>query len=237
MKGSIIGDMIGSVYRLNNTLDYNFPILSEKSTFTVCTLSTVAIMDALINNHSYDRSLHDWCNKYSDYSYQTINGINPLVCISPISLLDISPQVAFYNTRLILLCYHSNSTEQIYATIYVLILRRLRLFHKKEVALETMRDGIGKLWREFLPEKGKFSDTVNVTLPLAVHLFIKSQSFEDAIRLAVSYGGDSASLATIVGGLAESYYGISERLWNEVKFMLPKDMLGIIDKIYSLKGE
>ena len=54
----------------------------------------------------------------------------------------------------------------------------------------------------------EFNETCQDTVPQAIEAFLESESFEDAIRTAVSVGGDSDTLAAITGGMAEAYYGV-----------------------------
>ena len=63
--------------------------------------------------------------------------------------------------------------------------------------------------------------------------FIESDSFEDAIRNAVSIGGDSDTIAYIVGGLAEAYYGVRRELKKEVNNFLPIEFKNVINEFYE----
>jgi len=54
----------------------------------------------------------------------------------------------------------------------------------------------------------EFDETCQGTVPQAIEAFLESTSFEDAIRNAISIGGDSDTLAAITGGIAEAYYGV-----------------------------
>lgn len=56
----------------------------------------------------------------------------------------------------------------------------------------------------------EFNETCQNTVPQALMAFFESTSFEDAIRNAISVGGDSDTLAAITGGVAEAYYGVPE---------------------------
>ena len=57
-----------------------------------------------------------------------------------------------------------------------------------------------------------FDETCQGTVPEAIYIFLESKDFEDAIRTAISIGGDSDTLAAIVGSIAEAYYDIPEEL-------------------------
>ena len=74
-----------------------------------------------------------------------------------------------------------------------------------------------------------FDETCQGTVPEAIYIFLESKDFEDAIRTAISIGGDSDTLAAIVGSIAEAYYGVPEEL--------AKKALGYMDsyerKIYD----
>ena len=63
-----------------------------------------------------------------------------------------------------------------------------------------------------------FNPTCAGTVPPALTAFLEAEDFEDALRNAVSIGGDSATLAAVAGSVAEAYYGIPE---NIVKQALP----------------
>jgi ADP-ribosylglycohydrolase len=58
----------------------------------------------------------------------------------------------------------------------------------------------------------RFNETCQQTVPQAITAFLESVDFEDAIRNAISLGGDSDTLAAITGSIAEAAYGIPERI-------------------------
>ena len=70
--------------------------------------------------------------------------------------------------------------------------------------LDFCLDGIRDTYR--------FNETCQETVPQAIEAFLESESFEDAIRCAISVGGDSDTLAAITGSIAEAYYGVPEEL-------------------------
>ena len=61
-------------------------------------------------------------------------------------------------------------------------------------------------------------------VPLSFHIITLSSSFEDAIRLAISHGGDSDTIGAIVGSIAETRFGIPQEIKDKVKSYLPEDM-------------
>ena len=75
-----------------------------------------------------------------------------------------------------------------------------------------------------------FDVTCQGSVPEAIISFLESENFEDAIRNAVSLGGDSDTLAAMAGSIAEAFYGVPENLIAEVRKFLPQDILEVVDK-------
>ena len=72
--------------------------------------------------------------------------------------------------------------------------------------------------------------TCKGTVPQAMQAFFESISFEDAIRNAISIGGDSDTVAAITGAVAEAYYGISEELKETTLSYLDERLLDIVER-------
>ena len=69
------------------------------------------------------------------------------------------------------------------------------------------------------------------SVPEAIISFLESDSYEDAIRNAISLGGDSDTLACITGGIAEAYYGsVPEEISEKVREHLTEDLWGIVER-------
>ncbi len=80
----------------------------------------------------------------------------------------------------------------------------------------------------------KFSETCQETVPQAIQAFLESESFEDAIRNAISIGGDSDTIAAISGGIAEAYYGVPEKLREQALVYMNDELLEIYNKWYGI---
>ena len=79
-----------------------------------------------------------------------------------------------------------------------------------------------------------FNESCQETVPEAIVAFLDSDSYEDAVRNAVSLGGDSDTLACITGGIAEVFYGtVPESIVTEVRKRLTPDLLQVIDDFYG----
>jgi len=75
--------------------------------------------------------------------------------------------------------------------------------------------------------KGKFDETCMDAVPLSFYLLSQASSFEDAIRLAISHGGDSDTIGAIVGSIAEARFGIPQEMKEKALSYLPNDMKDI----------
>lgn len=75
--------------------------------------------------------------------------------------------------------------------------------------------------------KGKFDETCMDAVPLSFYLLSLASSFEDAIRLAISHGGDSDTIGAIVGSIAEARFGIPQEMKEKALSYLPDDMKDI----------
>ena len=74
----------------------------------------------------------------------------------------------------------------------------------------------------------RFDASCQGSVPQAIKAFLEANSFEETIRLAVSIGGDSDTIAAIAGGIAEAYYGIPEHIKMQAIKYLPEDLRDIM---------
>jgi ADP-ribosylglycohydrolase len=79
-------------------------------------------------------------------------------------------------------------------------------------------------------DKYEFDETCQGTVPVAIEAFVESSSFENAIRTAISVGGDSDTIADITGGIAEAYYGVPNALRYIALSYLTSDLRAIYDE-------
>lgn len=81
-----------------------------------------------------------------------------------------------------------------------------------------------------------FNETCQVTVPQAIVCFLESTDFESAIRLAVSIGGDSDTIAAITGSIAEAHYGIPQHIQDKAWDYLPKEIQEVVTKFKQKYG-
>jgi len=104
---------------------------------------------------------------------------------------------------------------------------------KRDIRREIM-DGfgydLGRALAQIRPAYG-FNVTCQRTVPEAIIAFLESESWEDAVRNAVSLGGDADTLACITGGIAEAFYGsIPEPVRAKVKDTLTDDLWAVTER-------
>lgn len=241
MKGAILGDIVGSRFEFKNHLSKDFQMFTYQSVFTDDTVCTIATMDWLMNqSQDYSFYLKKWCRRYpnagysgmfkkwidtSDKPYNSFgNGAG--MRVSPVGLFGsfIGEVLMLAEKTAIATHNHPEGIKGAKAIALAVYLAKSK--SKQEIKTEIEKLG----YKIELPEKkGVFDATSQVTVPHAIACFLESNSFEDAIRIAVSIGGDSDTITSMTGGIAEAFYGIDEKY---LKY-LPDEFTEIIDKFYK----
>ena len=90
-------------------------------------------------------------------------------------------------------------------------------------------DNVNKMQRE--------REWAENTCPVAIMAFLHSTGYEDALRTAISYGGDVDTIACMAGGIAAAYYGVPDGIIKGVQEFLPKDIIDIINEFDGLELE
>lgn len=256
MIGAIIGDIVGSPYEFNNTHDYNFPWISPESTFTDDTICTIAIADAInradLEKHQepdYKSSLLHWCRKYPNPKggyggrfAQWIRSEHPepynsfgngsAMRVSPIAWAYVNPNNLFLEAKRTASVTH-NHPEGIKGAVCIA--------HMIWAARHSASiDQLYKITQTYYPswdvesrDYGTFDETCQGTLPVCFLAILNAHSFEDAIRKAIAYGGDSDTIGAIVGSVAEAIWDIPEDLRISATSRLPRDMRNVIERFYD----
>nr|UWI04768.1 MAG: ADP-ribosylglycohydrolase [Bacteriophage sp.] len=248
MLGAIIGDIVGSRFEFNNTDNYNFELFTEESTFTDDTICTIAIADAITNGKGYKNSLLEWCRKYphpkgayggSFARWIASSDPQPYNSFGNGSAMRVSPVAWAFNDLGKVLeeaektaSVTHNHPEGIKGAVAV----AHAIFH-----LRTTHDlpGLEREMNRYYPRfmlgnyfAGVFDETCQGTVPLCLKIVRVSNSFEDAIRKAISWGGDSDTIGAIVGSMAAAIYEIPKEIVDHVFNLLPTDMLDVIGNFY-----
>jgi ADP-ribosylglycohydrolase len=86
----------------------------------------------------------------------------------------------------------------------------------------------------------RFDGTCPGSVPQAIRAFLESSDYEDAIRKAISIGGDSDTIACIAGGIAEAFYRkVPDPIVEKVKMILDQRLNDIVSEFTAkyMKGE
>lgn len=102
---------------------------------------------------------------------------------------------------------------------------------KSEIQERIERDYYSlDFWIDDIRQAYRFNETCQETVPQAIKCFLESNSFEDAIRTAISLGGDSDTIAAITGAIAEAYYGVPGDMKEKALSYLDSDLRAIYDE-------
>ena len=252
MLGAIIGDIAGSKYEFNNTFDYDFEMFGEGCDFTDDTICTVAIADAILNGRSYQESLQDWCRRYPSpkgaYGGRFagwIRSLNPqpynsfgngsAMRVSPVAWLfdDLSQVLEEAEKTALPTHNHPEGIKGAQAVAHAIWhFRKSKENHlPDDEAMKAFKNIARSYYEDFdtrIYPKGKFDETCMDAVPLSFDILSKASSFEDAIRLAISHGGDSDTIGAIVGSIAEARFGIPQDMKEKAISYLPDDMKDVI---------
>ena len=225
MIGAIAGDVIGSVHEYISTKTKDFPLFDPKCFFTDDTVLTVALADALLHDLDYGATLKVYYRRYPDAGYgMSFHGwamsdsTDPYNSWGNGSAMRVSP-AAYFATSLddalalaeqsaAVTHNHPEGIRGAQATAAAIYLARTG--HEKGDIKEFVESSCGYDLRHTLDEirpTYTFDESCQRTVPQAITAFLEAKDFEDAIRNAISLGGDADTLACITGSIAEPYFG------------------------------
>ena len=253
MIGAIIGDVVGSIYERNNIKSTKFPLFVEKSQLTDDTVLTVAVADAVLNNIEFEDSVKNWGNKYpkAGYGYNFQKWLKaespePYNSWGNGSAMRVSPIGFYYNSLEKVLEVAKKSAEITHnhpegikgaqATATAIFLSREGKT-KKEIKQFIEKTFHYDLSRKIDDIRATYSFDVSCqgSVPESIIAFLESDDFESSIRLAVSIGGDSDTIACITGGISQAFYKkIDSKIVKAVKEKLPSEMIKVVEN-FELK--
>jgi len=259
MIGAIIGDIVGSIYEFDNHKSKEFDLFNKESTFTDDTVMTIAVADFILCDHGNPGQprlisyLHEWYKKYPNESYglkfsqwikqfDTVRYVDykPYNSFGNGAAMRISPVADMLGSRnninfvTEITHNHPEGIKGAQATALLIVRAReekdkakLRSYIEKEFGYD-----LGRTVDE-LRETYEYNETCQRTVPEAIICFLESTDFEDAIRNAISIGGDSDTLAAITGSIAEAYYQeIPKWILEETINRLPDDIKEVLRRFY-----
>lgn len=250
MIGAIIGDIVGSRFEFNNAKSGNFALFTQQCDFTDDTICTVAVADAILKGEDYKSSILRWCRKcpnpmggYGGSFARWITSPDPqpynsfgngaAMRVSPVAWAFRSERDVIRQAIETARISHDHTEGIIGAMVTALVIYYLQnqfWDNTMGVCESVMCQYYGEDWENCLPSRGMFDETCQGCVPLAFHIIKQSNSFEDAIRKAIVYGGDSDTLGAIVGSLAEARFGIDIPTMQKALSYLPDDMKEVVLK-------
>ena len=258
MFGAIIGDIVGSRFEFNNIKSKEFEFFHEKCSFTDDTVCTAAVADILLHNLDPAIALQKFCQDYQDYPsggygamfFQWVFGSEnpkPYMSFGNGAAMRVSP-AAFLNRH--------NPLEDALAAAE----RVTDITHNHEEGIKGAKAATHAIWLAFnghlapairetiAQEYGynlsqtvdeirpiyEFNETCQGTVPEGIICALESESYEDAVRNAISIGGDSDTLGAIAGPIAEALHGIEERfIQTACDQYLDERIVSIMREMYS----
>ncbi|MBQ8497746.1 MAG: ADP-ribosylglycohydrolase family protein [Clostridia bacterium] len=255
MFGAIYGDIVGSVYEFRNLKDKKAPHFINGCHFTDDTVMTLAVADALLqckdaanDIENFKKNLVSSMHKLGKahlkagygnrfYTWLVIRCEEPYYSFGNGSAMRVSP-VAWYaktleETKILAEASasvthdHPEGIKGAVATACAIWLARngtrkediKAYIQKYYYSIDFTLDEIRPYYR--------FDATCQGSVPQALEAFFESESFEDAIRNAISIGGDSDTIAAITGSVAEAYYGMTQTQKEKALSYLTDDLRDI----------
>lgn len=256
MLGAIIGDVVGSVYEFDNYRHKNFePLFSESAFFTDDTVCTIAVADALVKGTEPASTLKYWCTRYKhiggwggrffDWIEAEVStpygsyGNGAAMRVSPAGLLARSLEEAIELSNRVTEITHNHpegmrGAAATAAAIY---------WAKNGVPAHEIRHLVSDVFSYDLSRSVDeirptyvFNESCMETVPEALTCALEATNYEDAIRNAVSIGGDSDTIAAIAGGLAEALYGLPDEIALKGIRKLSREMQNVVMSLYRAAG-
>ena len=233
MIGAVIGDIAGSRFEFNNFRSKNFTLITRECFPTDDSFMTIAIGKAILDCHENYVDLSNFAIKnmqmfgrrypyggyggmfrhwLTDKNPQTYNsfGNGAAMRVSGAGFAARSLEEAKELARKVTMVTHNHpeglkGAEAVAVAIYLA---------RNNKSLEEIKAYINKNYYKTdftldeIRPRYTFNETCQGSVPQAFEAFFESDDFEDAIKNAVSIGGDSDTIAAITGGIAEAYYGV-----------------------------
>lgn len=225
MIGAIAGDIIGSIYERRPHKSKEFPLFSPFCRFTDDTVLTVAVAESILSGRSYLETIRDHGRRHPGAGYGgsfrqwlATSASAPYGSWGNGSAMRVSPVGFAFDTVETVLDEAARSADVTHnhpegvkgAQATALAVFMARTGSSKE----EIREEIASRFRyrldtttDALRPDYSFDVSCQGTVPAAIVAFLDSTSYEDAVRNAISLGGDADTLACITGGIAEAFYG------------------------------
>ncbi len=255
MLGAIAGDIIGSVYEGFAFKRTDFPLFVPECEFTDDTVLTFAVADSLLTGAPYVDKFHEYARAYPHRGYggrfmewiesgsrEPYNswGNGSAMRVSPVGWAfgTLDETLAEAQRSAEVTHNHPEGIKGAQATAAAMFLARqgeskagirefiqTRFGYNLNRTIEGIRPGFG------------FDESCQGTVPEAIIAVLDSTSYENAVRLAISLGGDADTLACIAGGIAEAFYGgVPKDIAERAMARLDDGLRKTVERFYEAYG-
>lgn len=253
--GAIIGDIVGSIYEFSNIKTKKFPFFPMNGYITDDSCMTIAVADALMKwehddgdlqqltiqsmrqigfkhpNMGYGFCFAKWLfNKESEPYNSWGNGA--AMRVSAVGWIGNSITEVKRLSYMVTAVSHDHIEGIKGAEATAVAIFMARTGKSKEEIAKYITDNYYDWCSSVAELQANYSwdGSCQGTVPPALQCFFESENFEDAIRNAISIGGDSDTIGAITGAVAGAYYGIPKEMIDTARKYVPDDLLTIIDK-------
>lgn len=260
LLGGIVGDIVGSRYEFRPIKSTNFDLITPGSDFTDDTVMTLAVAKWLLedNAHTIDyliNCMRELGARYPDAGYgarfegwlfdddpRPYNswGNGSGMRVSPVGLYAKTLDEALALAALTASVSHNHlegvkGAQAIASSIFLCWQGKTKL-EIKEYVEKTFNYDLNRTIDEIRPRYG-FDVSCQGSVPESIIAFLEGNTFEDVIRLAISLGGDSDTMACMAGAIAACLYSIPEDLAKMCHERLPEDLKEINDRFIEFIEE
>lgn len=264
MLGAIIGDIIGSVYEWNNIKTTEFPLFSRGGRPTDDSVMTIAVADGLMRAWGQDdeavmesvvKSMQYYGRMYPRAGYggsfrRWIASENPkpygswgngsAMRVSSVAWLydNLADVMHMAELTAAVTHDHEEGIKGAVAEAAAIFLARAKC-EKTDIKAfieKTFEYDLDTSLEEIRPTY-KFDVSCQGSVPQAIRAFLEGNSYEEVVRLAVSIGGDSDTIACMAGAIAEGYYGIPREIRDKGLKHMDEYLVGKVKKFRSFYHE
>ncbi len=264
MLGAIIGDIVGSPFEHHNIKSTEFPLFSQWSRFTDDTVMTIAVCKGLLESYGnpaksresiinalqeygrhypeagYGRRFKQWINYRSREPYGSFGNGSAMRVSSVAWVYDSLPDVEEYAEISAAVTHdHPEGIKGAKAVAGAIFLARSGK-SKSEIAgyvSSNYEYDLSFTLDEIRPHY-HFDVTCQGSVPQSIRAFLESDDFVDALRKAVSIGGDSDTIAAITGSIAEAYYGdLPTLVWEQAEDRLDARLRGDVELFRNWRSQ
>ncbi|MFK8182770.1 MAG: ADP-ribosylglycohydrolase family protein [Phormidesmis sp.] len=225
MLGAIAGDIIGSRFERGNHKGKDFELFTANSRFTDDTILSVAIADAIMQKKDFAKTMKQYARAYPNGGYgdrfnqwARSEATEPYNSWGNGSAMRVSPVGFVYTERARVEAVAQQTAEVTHnhpegikgaqATAVMILLAKE--FKNKNLIRTAIESAFGyNLSRSLADIRPSYTFDVSCqgSVPEAMISFLEANSFEEAVRNAISLGGDTDTMGSIAGAIAEAFYG------------------------------